>query len=283
MTARHVLTAWVGLATVVGCGGSGTDPEPAPALVSITVEPDTVTITESEELGPEAVGTYDDGSSRDLSTSVTWSSDEAGIARVEPDEELAWRHGVKIVGVSVGKTTVRARLGALEGTLEVAVVSAAFDFMEEDAATLARVDRVGAPFAAPLFVTDETAFAAGDPDGDGAFASDVASRLAALHAGLDDDLDLLGYTPCASATCTDSLTLVTLPSVLHVDATAAAGFPNGRRLEDPVLDLLLARALLDLSVHAPEAFATRPLNPKANDVPFLAAFPFLAGPHAIIP
>ena len=43
-----------------------------------------------------------------------------------------------------------------------------------------------------------------------------------------------------------SLTTV-VPDTLKIDLTAAAGFPNGRKLEDPVIDVTLAVVLLDLT------------------------------------
>jgi hypothetical protein len=67
-----------------------------------------------------------------------------------------------------------------------------------------------------------------------------------------------------------------LPDTIKLDLSQPAGFPNGRRLQDPVIDITLAVLLLDLSKHSPALLASLPLNPAANDKPFSSTFPFLA-------
>ena len=58
-----------------------------------------------------------------------------------------------------------------------------------------------------------------------------------------------------------------------------SGFPNGRRLEDEVVDITLAVVLLDLSVHSVTDLVG--LNPTANDRPFPVTFPYLATKHSL--
>lgn len=72
-----------------------------------------------------------------------------------------------------------------------------------------------------------------------------------------------------------------IPDTLKIDLDQPAGFPNGRMLADPVLDILLAVVLLDLGAMGQYAdtLANVPLNPPANDVAFDDAFPYLAPPH----
>lgn len=65
-----------------------------------------------------------------------------------------------------------------------------------------------------------------------------------------------------------------LPDTVKLNFGAASGFPNGRLLADPVIDVTLAVLLLDLSRHSPATFATIPLNPP-HDSQLLSAFPFL--------
>ena len=69
-----------------------------------------------------------------------------------------------------------------------------------------------------------------------------------------------------SETLADSL----LPDVLTLDMTSTAGFLNGRRLDDDVIDGVLNLA-------SKGAVTTDAVN--ANDVPFLTDFPFFAPPH----
>ena len=56
-----------------------------------------------------------------------------------------------------------------------------------------------------------------------------------------------------------------------------AGFPNGRQLTDPVIDVTLALILLDLGVH--DVTTLIGVNPTENDRAFLRRFPYLARPH----
>lgn len=75
-----------------------------------------------------------------------------------------------------------------------------------------------------------------------------------------------------------SVANLVVPDVIRLDLTQAAGFPNGRRYLDPVVDVTLAVALLDLRVHSATTFASLPLNPNGVDQPLPTTFPFLAPP-----
>ncbi len=74
-----------------------------------------------------------------------------------------------------------------------------------------------------------------------------------------------------------------VPDTLTLNLAAASGFPNGRRLPDPVIDVTLAVIFLDLTKHSPLTFANVPVNPPANDVAFRSAFPYLAPPQGSPP
>jgi hypothetical protein len=88
-------------------------------------------------------------------------------------------------------------------------------------------------------------------------------------------------TPCLNQTVVPGRTLAQLvvPDMLRLDMSQPAGFPNGRRYTDPVIDLTLAAIFLDLRVHPVTTFASIPVNPGGNDRPQSATFPFLAPPH----
>ncbi|TVV72865.1 DUF4331 family protein [Sphingomonas solaris] len=85
-------------------------------------------------------------------------------------------------------------------------------------------------------------------------------------------------TPCLTqqVTSTRTVTNLVVPDVLQLNLAAAQGFPNGRRLNDPVVDVILAAVFLDLKVHGADTFAKIPLNPSGPDVPQPAGFPYLA-------
>jgi hypothetical protein len=72
-----------------------------------------------------------------------------------------------------------------------------------------------------------------------------------------------------------------IPDTLKIDLTRSTRFPNGRHPADPVVDILLATLLLDMSVtgQGPNTLAEVPLNPPSNDKFFLLTFPFLATPN----
>jgi len=76
-----------------------------------------------------------------------------------------------------------------------------------------------------------------------------------------------------------------IPDTLKLDLARPSGFPNGRDLDDPVVDILLAMLLLDLNVSGQSTltFANLPLNPPGNDRPFTTTFPFLAPPQGSPP
>lgn len=60
-----------------------------------------------------------------------------------------------------------------------------------------------------------------------------------------------------------------VPDVMIYDTSRPAAFPNGRELADDVVDL----------VGVPAILANDAPFPSANDVPFLATFPYLAAPQ----
>ena len=92
----------------------------------------------------------------------------------------------------------------------------------------------------------------------------------------------LSVTPCLNQIVPGTGTTVAglvVPDTITVDLSKPSGFPNGRRLQDPVVDVTLAALFLDLDVHSPLAFFNLPLNPPANDRPFRSQFPYLAPPQ----
>lgn len=176
----------------------------------------------------------------------------------------------------------------------------AFDFRTDAPGAYTRVDRMGMPAVSTALITDKNAYNDADPNDDVTVGqslpqfveSDIAPVLATLHEALRDDLDGASLTrcstgegatidilPCATQEVAPGVSVLDLivPDTLTVDPTAPAGFPNGRRLTDPVMDVTLSIILLDLSVHAADTLVGV-LNPTANDVPFLGSFPYLAFP-----
>jgi len=93
-------------------------------------------------------------------------------------------------------------------------------------------------------------------------------------------------TPCLTQTIpgtTATVASLVVPDTLTLDLSQPSGFPNGRRLPDPVIDVTLAVIFLDLRTHSPLTFANLPLNPGGNDLPFRTSFPYLAAPQGTPP
>ena len=101
-----VLISAVGL---VACGG-GTNPPPV-TLKAIIVTPANSTLQFGNTIQVVATGTYSDGSTRDLSSTVSWSSTEPKIVDVSMS-------GV-VSTVGLGRSTVEAISGTVKGSMTV--------------------------------------------------------------------------------------------------------------------------------------------------------------------
>jgi hypothetical protein len=160
-----------------------------------------------------------------------------------------------------------------------------FVFAADPPESYTRVDRMGMPAVATAVISSKDMYNAANPsnDANADFVPEISTNVTGLHAALDDDL--LGAVPplvaCNPADCLLQAGPLVIPDTLKIDLSAEAGFPNGRRLADPVIDVTLAVVLLDLTVmgQTPTTLAELPLNPPTNDVEFLAEFPYLAPPN----
>ena len=150
---------------------------------------------------------------------------------------------------------------------------------------------------------DKDAYNASMPADDAAltFVGNVVESIETWHlgapgmqavdnTGLDDDLQGLGFEPCVTPplpfnTCDDQVGPFAIPDVIEINLDAPAGFPNGRLLEDRMMDTILAIILLDIAfgTHGLDAFmdiqqdgSNISLNPLENDVAFEDDFPYLA-------
>jgi hypothetical protein len=158
-----------------------------------------------------------------------------------------------------------------------------FVFATDPPTAYTRTDRYGMPAvsAAVIPATRSDEYNAADPadDAEGLFVDDITASVTAVHAALDAAIIGAGLTPCVAADCVAQAAPLVVPDTLKIDPSMASGFPNGRHPEDQVIDLTLAVVLLDLNTHAVTALADLPLNPPANDRPFLDAFPYFAEPQ----
>lgn len=129
--------------------------------------------------------------------------------------------------------------------------------------TVMQVDRFGLPAINTAFVSeaaDRDAYNQSAPVNDGQFLP-VASGVIQARYGLD-------------AMQADALADFVLPDVQPLGDLS--GFPNGRRLEDDVIDVELG---LIFGVFGPAVPPLQSDGVDANDVPFQAGFPYLAAPQ----
>ena len=142
-----------------------------------------------------------------------------------------------------------------------------------------QVDRMGRPVIntalIPMGRKDE--FNQGDPfDDRDAFGADVRAKIQEFSGDVD-----------YSAFLSDVL----LPDLTTYVLGDSGGFPNGRRLQDDVIDLSLAlitgagilpNATADSGQQLAAAISPISDGVDANDVPFLNTFPYLAPAHGIV-
>jgi hypothetical protein len=86
----------------------------APVLLSIAVTPADASILPDRDIQFTATGTYSDGSTDDLTCSVTWSSSVPAAATINRVGAATAR--------AVGRTTIEAALGAINGSATLNVV-----------------------------------------------------------------------------------------------------------------------------------------------------------------
>ncbi len=119
---------------VGGCGSSGSSgssaarPPSGAKLTSITIDPDNPSIADGTSVQLQATGNYSNGTTQDLTTSVTWASNNGAIAQVSniyPNQGLA-------TGQSPGSTTITATLGSIQGSETITVTAATLSTMSVD-------------------------------------------------------------------------------------------------------------------------------------------------------
>jgi len=105
----------------LACAGCGSNTTPPAVLTSIDVTPSMPSIALGSSQQFHATGTYSDGSTQDLTSSVTWNSTPIGIATVGSTGMANGTHS--------GSTTIAATAGRVSGstmlTVEAGVVKAA--------------------------------------------------------------------------------------------------------------------------------------------------------------
>lgn len=102
-----------------GISGTTTVTIPAP-LTSIAVNPPSISIAPTTATSFTATGTYADGNTQNITSSVTWTSSvptHASISDTVPTKGTA-------LGLAAGPTTITATLGSISGTATLTVTNA---------------------------------------------------------------------------------------------------------------------------------------------------------------
>jgi len=85
------------------------------SLVSIAVTPATPSLVLGESLGFTATGTFSDGTTQDITNSVTWNSSDPPVATISASGTAS--------SASVGTTTITATMNSVSGSTTLAVVN----------------------------------------------------------------------------------------------------------------------------------------------------------------
>ena len=171
--------------------------------------------------------------------------------------------------------------GALMMALSLVLVACANDDDDDgggSSSSTTQVDRMAIPGLNTALISTalKDNFNQGDPTTDTAnFGGEVTTNITNLRSAVNGIAgfpaeDSPGITPA-------QLTAVIIPDVVTIDFANPVQFPNGRQLDDDVMDAVLG---LVLNRGDPlGAGAGIPDNINANDVAFLGTFPYMAAPQ----
>jgi hypothetical protein len=96
-------------ASFIGCNGFFVDP----TLTTVTVTPKTPSVVEGNTLQLTATGSYDDGSTKNITGSATWTTSDSSIATVNSSGLMT--------GVATGNATITATSGIISGETSATV------------------------------------------------------------------------------------------------------------------------------------------------------------------
>ena len=101
------------LAIFSGCGGGSAGTNSTPVLSSIQVTGPSATLTVGQKQQMTAIGTYSNGSTKDLTGTATWSSSSTTVATVAT--------GGMVTANTPGTATISAKLGSVTGSASLTV------------------------------------------------------------------------------------------------------------------------------------------------------------------
>jgi len=98
------------------------------ALSALTISPASFSIASGQSQRLTAQGVYSDGTSRDVTSQVAWTSNNGGVASVDATTGL-------VTGVSVGSATITATMGSVSRTASATVTAALLQAIKVTPAT----------------------------------------------------------------------------------------------------------------------------------------------------
>lgn len=212
---KFQVIAWFGvlllLAVGVGCNGFFVDP----VLQTVTVTPPTPGILVDGTQQMTATGTYDDGSTKNVTGQASWNSLTPTVATVTANGGL-------VKGVSAGTTSIQATLGIVSGSTSVTV-----SLNGVTGITVSPSSQSVSVSARPVFCLQATA----QPGG-----QDISGTATWTFTDPTSHTES-GITKTTSATCTGQAfmigTLSPTPTPVVLSATASAPGLSGTTVTSP--------------------------------------------------
>src|SRR5882757_4300676 len=101
--------ALLSILALVGCGGGNSGSSTTPVLQAITVTATKLSAVPGHMQQFTATGAYSSGPSKDLTSSVMWSSSDTSVASIGSTGGL-------VTASATGTTTIKATSGAISGS-----------------------------------------------------------------------------------------------------------------------------------------------------------------------
>lgn len=131
-----LLTSLVLLTITLGCDGFFVDP----TLTSIAVTPPTPSVLQNETVQMNATGTYNDGTTKNITGTATWSSSDITTATISSS-------GL-VTAISPGSTSITASSQAISGSTTVTITIANLASIQVSPSTTSAITGQTVPFQA---------------------------------------------------------------------------------------------------------------------------------------
>jgi uncharacterized protein YjdB len=183
-------------------------------LQSVTVGTGSLTVAAGVSGQLTAIGSYSDGSTQDLSATVTWSSSATTVAAVSATGN--------VTGIAAGSATITASLGPISGTASVTVTPATIVSITVNPLSVTIAAGQSSAFTATATLTDDTT-----TDVTASVHWSVSNPLLANISNSSGNAGLLTALIAGNATVSASLGSVTGTGNLYVSAATLVGISVG--------------------------------------------------------